>query len=213
MRMLSVKLCCAALSLVSFAPPVMPASAAPPTAASDEAVVVFRKTASMADTISCEVTESTGCDIVESTIATPYPCQVELIQVATVALPPYQNTFCNATISGRLLGSTVNGVCSITNLSGLQVNFTSGVNGAFSGHFFPIGAIFTPRTSTGPVTTTVGRARLKVSGIATLDGASIGTGEISALFDVVFTTPLARNCRSGKGYLVPVANAHITIRN
>lgn len=199
------------LALVVLLTAVPHAAAAPPTLASDEALVAFYRSRSATyDHVDCNLRgESSGCDVTLTTVTTPYPCTAEVIEVAGVPLPA-KDTFCNASLVGRLEGGTVNGRCDLSSLNVLHVTFNSGVNSLFSGSFENVGALFVPQQSKSAW---AGRGTLKVDGVGQLGGTSIGTGEIHAAFRLVFTTPLAPDCRSGMGYLVPLHDSEITIRN
>jgi hypothetical protein len=188
------------------------ASGAPPTAASDTADVHWQGAPAASDLISCGADgESVGCDVTETTITSPFPCESEVVQAAsTNPVVLYPDTFCTASVFGRLVGATEKGTCDITGLNGLQVSFSSGINAVFDGRFFPIGAVFTPTGTSG---TSVTSGVLKVIDAAPLDTTLVGTGQISAVFSVVFTTPLSSDCRSGKGFLSPLAKSTVQIRN
>lgn len=188
------------------------AHAAPPAATSDTAVVNWRSAPATGNVVTCGPKgESVGCDVTETTIAGSYPCSSETIQAA--GLQPalrYDDTYCSALVTGRLNGATIGGRCDISDLLGLAVTFASGVNDLVGGRFLPIGAIFTPTATSG---TSITAGVLKVVDAATLEWSATGTGDIAAVYAVTFTTPLAADCRTGRGYLTPISTSTITIRN
>jgi hypothetical protein len=171
--------------LIALAGSALPASAA--TGASDTATPMYRTgtAASAGNKFDCD---GFGCSFTISTKTSNYPCATELVALAS-GQPAllYQNTFCQATISGSFdfTGADEGGPCVLLALQTLHVQFTSGVNAVFDGGFVASGVFKPTGISTDGLR--INQAQVTVKGAGPLGSNPSGTGKISgASFTIRF---------------------------